>query len=316
EDAERLAVVDQMARCAEMCAEHAEAVTLLRELADGYRASAAQDSLAGVQRRLALAHELLGRWDAALAAREAAAVAFATAGRPAEAAVERLAAASHLRSAASFAAALDTLVAARSDADAAGRADLLLRIDGLHGNVLARMGRTPERITAVLFVAGHWDRALEVCADAAGAEGALAHARAVGTGIGGLIHAFRGSAATARRELLAATSLAARIELTPMELLSAWGLCVLDDAAGGQAEAAARARRILVRWEETGERHYSIAILQWSSTLLAESGDPAGARACAAALARIAEATAQPEALGALAHALGETAHLDGQPGA
>jgi tetratricopeptide (TPR) repeat protein len=363
EDAERLAVVDQLARCAEMCAEHAEAVTLLRELADGYRASAAQDNLGGVQRRLALAHELLGQWDAALAAREAAAVAFATAGRPAEAAVERLAAASHLRSAASFAAALDTLVAARSDADAAGRADLLLRIDGLHGNVLARMGRTREGIaavraaldaalaqaltgpaaelhqrladslehageyhtaiatyaagyefcqahgeqaagqlcracvTAVLFVAGHWDRALEVCADAAGAEGALAHARAVGTGIGGLIHAFRGSAATARRELLAATSLAARIELTPMELLSAWGLCVLDDAAGGQAEAAARARRILARWEETGERHYSIAILQWSSTLFAESGDPAGARACAAALARIAEATAQPEAL-------------------
>ncbi len=382
EDAERLAVVDQLARCAEMCAEHAEAVTLLRELADGYRASAAQDNLGGVQRRLALAHELLGQWDAALAAREAAAVAFAAAGRPAAAAVERLAAASHLRSAASFAAALDTLVAARSDADAAGRADLLLRIDGLHGNVLARMGRTREGIaavraaldaalaqaltgpaaelhqrladslehageyhtaiatyaagyefcqahgeqasgqlcracvTAVLFVAGHWDRALEVCADAAGAEGALAHARAVGTGIGGLIHAFRGSAATARRELLAATSLAARIELTPMELLSAWGLCVLDDAAGGQAEAAARARRILARWEETGERHYSIAILQWSSTLFAESGDPAGARACAAALARIAEATAQPEALAALAHALGETAHLDGQPGA
>ncbi|HEY7360913.1 MAG TPA: AAA family ATPase, partial [Streptosporangiaceae bacterium] len=41
EDAERLAVVDQLARCAEMCAEHAEAVTLLRELADGYRGSAA-----------------------------------------------------------------------------------------------------------------------------------------------------------------------------------------------------------------------------------------------------------------------------------
>jgi len=137
----------------------------------------------------------------------------------------------------------------------------------------------------------------------------------VGTGIGGLIHAFRGSAATARRELLAATSLATRIELTAMELLSSWGLCVLDDGAGGQAQAAARARRILARWEETGERHYTIAILQWSSTLFAESGDPAGTRACAAALARIAEATAQPEALAALAHALGETAHLDGQHG-
>jgi DNA-binding CsgD family transcriptional regulator len=411
EDAERLAVVDQLARCAEMCAEHAEAVTLLRELADGYRGSAAhpraagdgaaqpgaaedraaedraaqdrtvQARLAGAQRRLALAHELLGQWDAALAAREAAAVAFAAAGQPAEAAVERLAAAAHLRSAASFAAALDTLAAARPDAEASGRADLLLRIDGLRGNVLARMGRVREGVatvraaldaalaqalagpaaelhqrladslehageyaaataayttgyefcqqhgeqaagqlcracvTAVLFVAGHWDRALEVCADAAGADGALPHARAVGNGIGGLIHAFRGSAGPARRELLAATSIATRIELTAMELLSAWGLCVLDDATGAAEAAVARARRILARWAESGERHYTIAILQWSSTLFAEAGDPAGARACAAALARIAEATAQPEALAALAHALGETAALDGQPG-
>ena len=409
EDAERLAVVDQLARCAEMCSEHAEAVTLLRELADGYRDAiqdraaqdraihdgaaqdralqdgaqdrAAQGRLGGAQRRLALAHELLGQWDAALAAREAAAVAFAVAGQPAEAAVERLAAAAHLRSAASFPAALDTLAAARPDAEASGRADLLLRIDGLRGNVLSRMGRTREGlaivraaleaalaqalagpaaelyqrladslehageygaasaaytagyefcqkhgeqtsgqlcracVTAVLFVAGHWDRALEVCADAAGADGALPHARAVGTGIGGLIHAFRGSAATARRDLLAATSLATRIELTAMELLSAWGLCVLDDAAGAPEAAVARARRILARWEESGERHYTIAIVQWLSTLFAEAGDPAGARACAAVLARIAEATAQPEALAALAHALGETAHLDGAPG-
>jgi DNA-binding NarL/FixJ family response regulator len=391
EDAERLVVVDQLARCAEMCAEHAEAVTLLRELADGYRAAAAQEHaaeagaaqgrLAYAQRRLALAHELLGQWDAALAAREAAAVAFAAAGQPAGAAVERLAAAAHLRSAASFPAALDTLAAARPDAEASGRADLLLRIDGLRGNVLSRMGRTREGlatvrasldaalaqalagpaaelyqrladslehageygaatatytagyefcqehgeqtagqlcracVTAVLFVAGHWDRALEVCADAAGADGAVPHARAVGTGIGGLIHAFRGSAAAARRELLAATSIATRIELTAMELLSAWGLCVLDDAAGAPEAAVARARRILARWEESGERHYTIAIAQWSSTLFAEAGDPAGARACAAVLARIAEATAQPEALAALAHALGETAHLDGAPG-
>ena len=385
EDAERLAVVDQLARCAEMCAEHAEAVTLLRELADGYRDDiqdrAAQERMAGAQRRLALAHELLGQWDAALAAREAAAVAFAAAGQSAEAAVERLAAAAHLRSAASFPAALDTLAAARPDAEASGRADLLLRIDGLRGNVLSRMGRTREGlatvrssldaalaqalagpaaelyqrladslehageygaatatytagyefcqehgeqtagqlcracVTGVLFVAGHWDRALEVCADAAGAEGAVPHARAVGTGIGGLIHAFRGSAATARRELLAATSIATRIELTAMELLSAWGLCVLDDAVGAPEAAVARARQILARWEESGERHYTIAIAQWSSTLFAEAGDAAGARACAAVLARIAEATAQPEALAALAHALGETAHLDGAPG-
>src|SRR5262249_26400153 len=188
----------------EMCAEHAEAVTLLRELTDGYRGSAAQPRtaeddaaqghadqdraaqpraaeddaardradqdradqdraareraaqdravqgrLGGAQRRLALAHELLGQWDAALAVREAAAVAFAAAGQPAEAAVERLAAAAQLRSAASCPAALDTLAAARPDAEASGRADLVLRIDGLRGNVLSRMGRVREGVATV-----------------------------------------------------------------------------------------------------------------------------------------------------------------------
>src|SRR5207248_810639 len=112
-------------------------------LADGHAPPAL---IAG---HLLAARDLAAARAALIAAAEAAAVAFATAGRPAEAAVERLAAASHLRSAASFAAALDTLVAARSDADAAGRADLLLRIDGLYGNVLARMGRAREGIAAV-----------------------------------------------------------------------------------------------------------------------------------------------------------------------
>src|SRR5262249_9672705 len=102
---------------------------------------------------------------------------------------------------------------------------------------------------------------------------------------------------------------------TAMELLSAWGLCVLDDATGAAEAAVARARRILARWEESGERHYAIAILQWSSTLFAEAGDPAGARACAAALARIAEATAQPGAPAARARAGGDPAPPAAQPG-
>ena len=36
----------------------------------------------------------------------------------------------------------------------------------------------------------------------------------------------------ARALLLASRSIATRIELAAMELLSGWGLCVLDDAAG------------------------------------------------------------------------------------
>jgi DNA-binding CsgD family transcriptional regulator len=379
-DATRLAVVDRLAHCAEMCADHAECVALLRELEAGHRRSGARRELALTSRRLARSYEMLGQWDAALASRESAARRFSAAGNPAEAATERLLAAAHLRSAGSFTAAIAAVKAARADAETAGRPDLLLRAEGLRGNVLARMGHGEEGVaavraaleqalaralpgpaaelhqrladslehagdyrgaagayaaghefcqahgeetagqlcracvTAVLFAAGRWDRALEVCDDVTGSGQALVHAVAVGTGIRGLIHAFRGSPGRARRDLLAAVSLATRIELAAMELISAWGLCVADDQAGAVEECRARAARLLARWEDTEEAHYTVPILQWLATFFARAGDAAGARSCAAALSRIAGATGAPEALAALAHALGETAWLDGAP--
>jgi DNA-binding NarL/FixJ family response regulator len=55
-----------------------------------------------------------------------------------------------------------------------------------------------------------------------------------------------------------------------------------------------------------------ISLLRWATTFFAESGDAAGARSCAAALARVAEDVGHNEAMSALSHALGETALLDG----
>src|SRR5262249_11593778 len=95
DDDGRLAVVGRLARCAEMCSEYAEAVTLLRELADGHERRGEAAALAVAQRRLALVHELRGHWEAALTAREAAAVAFTAAGLRAEAAVDPPARARH-----------------------------------------------------------------------------------------------------------------------------------------------------------------------------------------------------------------------------
>jgi len=98
-----------------------------------------------------------------------------------------------------------------------------------------------------------------------------------------------------------------------MELISSWGLCVLADAAGAPGDAADRGRQILTRLARTQERHYSVPILQWLATFFTAQDLAADASACAAALAEIAEATAQPEAIAALAHARGETL-LAGQP--
>ncbi len=376
QDDSRLAVIDRLARCAEMCSEYADAVMLLRELADGHERRGDSRALASAYRRLALAHELRGQWESALAAREAAAVAFSAAGIPAEAAIDRLAMAAHLRSAASFSAALATLSAAGADARASGRADLLLRIQGLRGNVLSRLGQPGEGIAAlrgaldqalaeslpdtaaelqqrladalehsgdyraataayaaayqycdahgadavgqlcracasvVLFARGEWDRTVSVCQDVL-ASPAAPHARAVGAGLLGLVHAMRGAARLARPHLLESNLTATRIELTAMELLSSWGLCVLDNAAGAHGEAADRARQILARLARTQERHYSVPILQWMATFFAEQDLATGTSACAAALSQIAENTAQPEAIAALAHARGETLLTD-----
>lgn len=375
---ERLAVVDSLAQCAELCGDHAESVVLLAELVEGSTDPAA---LAGAHRRLALGHELLGQWDRALAARESAAAAYTAAGRPAEAATERIAAATHLRSAASFHAALDVLDLARADAAAAGRADLAVRVEGQRGNVLARLGRGAEGVgvvraaldralaadltgpaaeiyqrladaiehtgdvrgatsayasayqfcdlhdqetagllcracvTAVLFSSGQWDRAADVCREVLDRSGP-AHPRAVAAGILGLVHAMRAQPGPARSWLLEARSIATRLELVPMELLAGWGLAVLDDQAGDGAAAADQARALLGRWQQTEEAHYTVPVLQWASTHLAEAGAAEDTHACAAALSTIARRTAQPEARAALAHALAEAALLDGDPAA
>jgi DNA-binding NarL/FixJ family response regulator len=157
---------------------------------------------------------------------------------------------------------------------------------------------------------GEWDRTAGVCEDVL-TSAAAPHARAVGAGLLGLVHAMRGAARLARPHLLDSHLTATRIELTAMELLSSWGLCVLDDAAGAHGAAADRARQILARLARTQERHYSVPILQWLATFFTEQALTADTSACAAALSQIAEATAQPEAIAALAHARGETLVAD-----
>ena len=356
--------------------EYADAVMLLRELADGHERRGDSHARASTCRRLALAHELRGQWESALTAREAAAVAFVAAGIPAEAAIDRLAMAAHLRAAASFSAALATLSAASADAQASGRTDLLLRIQGLRGNVLSRQGQPRDGIAALRSGAGSSTRrvapghpaelqqrladALEHSGELPGRDSRVCRglpvlrrtrSRCRRAAVPGLCQrgpvrpgrmgphgrrlpgrarvGGRAARASGRRRparpgarhagsgqagpphLLESNLTATRIELTAMELLSSWGLCVLEDAAGAHGDAADRARQILARLARTQERHYSVPILQWTATFFTEQDLTTDTSACAAALSQIAEATAQPEAIAALAHARGETLLAD-----
>jgi DNA-binding CsgD family transcriptional regulator/tetratricopeptide (TPR) repeat protein len=373
DSAGRLQAIDQLARCAEMCSEYADAVALLRELADGHEHRGDLLAVAATHRRLALAHELRGHWESVLAARETAAKAYAQAGRSDEAAVDRIAVAAHLRSAASYSAALATLSVVSANARAGGRADLQLRAEGLRGNVLSRLGNSGEGIvavraaleealkaelpdtaaelqqrladslehsgdydaatkaysaayqycdahgkdamgqlcracaTAVLFSRGQWDLAIAACEDVLSSAEALPHSRAVASCILGLVHAQRGKTRRARPHLLEASVVSARIELTAVELLSAWGLAIIEEQACAYGAAAERAHQLLDRRKRTQERHYCVPALQWAATFFGSHGRPADAHACAAILSEISATTAQPEAIASLAHAFGET---------
>jgi len=160
---------------------------------------------------------------------------------------------------------------------------------------------------AVLFCRGEWDLAVAVCEEVLAERDAAVQPAAVSACILGLIRALRGAAAEARLPLAEASATSARIELVAVQLLSAWGLAVLESQTGAVAAATDRLRQALTLLARTQERHYCIPMLQWAATFFAGHGLTDDARACAAALSAICEATAQPEATATLAHALGES---------
>jgi DNA-binding CsgD family transcriptional regulator len=162
--------------------------------------------------------------------------------------------------------------------------------------------------TVVMFHSGRWKQAVRVCHAVAGNPTAQPHPRSVATGVLGLVHAMRGQAEAARAALLESHSIATRIGLVPMELLSSWGLALVEDVVGNPGAAVEEYRRILQRWSGTEERHYCVPILHFAAAHFAASSAPAELNAATEALTRIAEATGQPEARSALAYALGEAA--------
>jgi ATP/maltotriose-dependent transcriptional regulator MalT len=134
----------------------------------------------------------------------------------------------------------------------------------------------------------------------------------VANGMLGSLYALRGQPRMAQPLLVEAVALARRIELAALELLAVWGLAQVAELNGGYATATEQCHTILSRWEQIEDCHYAVPPLRWAASYFAQTHAATDVRACANALARIASASGQPEALSALAHALGECALLDG----
>lgn len=167
-------------------------------------------------------------------------------------------------------------------------------------------------LTPALRHTGQWDRVLEVGREVLATGGAPEVARMVAGGEVGLVLANRGNTAEARRLLGRAAAFSRAYELFGLDIETSWGLARADELDGFHDSASTRLRELCARCLAREERHYSVAALRWASSYFCRHGMHGELGACTDALARMAAVTGTPEAVGALAHALGETALLEG----
>jgi DNA-binding NarL/FixJ family response regulator len=134
----------------------------------------------------------------------------------------------------------------------------------------------------------------------------------VAEGLIGAIHAFQGKLSSARRLLTASRAVSSSVHHYNMYVDSTTGLAILAAAEGLDDEAAKHCRELLARWEEGEDHHYAVWGMRWAASHFAQRGQRDAAGTCTEALSRMASAAGHPDALAALAQALGELALLEG----
>jgi DNA-binding NarL/FixJ family response regulator len=166
-------------------------------------------------------------------------------------------------------------------------------------------------VTCMVYVLrerGEWSRALAMGRELI-ADGTAVW---VAEGLIGAIYGLQGKLSSARRLLSSSFAVSSQLGHYNMSVDGITGLARIAAAEGADDEAADRCRSLLARWEGSEDHHYAIKGLRWGASFFARRGDLAGAHACAEALTRIASGTGHPDALAALAHAIGETALANG----
>jgi DNA-binding NarL/FixJ family response regulator len=164
----------------------------------------------------------------------------------------------------------------------------------------------------VLRELGDWDRSAELSRDLM-IPGAKPDTTVVADGILGSILAFRGDPGAGRPLMEKCFETATRLDVVSMTVDSAAALAWTDEQAGEIEAARERCRFLLERWSRSEDHHYAVWGLRFAASFFARQASPADARACADALSRIAGETGHPDALAALAHALGEIALAEGE---
>jgi DNA-binding NarL/FixJ family response regulator/CheY-like chemotaxis protein len=161
----------------------------------------------------------------------------------------------------------------------------------------------------VLRERGEWPRAEALSRELIDAETAVW----VAEGLIGAIHAFQGKLASARRLLTPSRATATAVGHYNMFIDTTTSLAIVAAAEGLDDEAALHCRELLARWEQSEDHHYAVWGMRWAAAYLAGRDDRDGLAACTEALSRMAADGGHPDALAALAQALGELALLEGE---
>jgi DNA-binding NarL/FixJ family response regulator len=165
----------------------------------------------------------------------------------------------------------------------------------------------------VLVRSGEWDQANQTARRMLDSPACVPPVRSAALGFIGLVHVFRGELRKGAPMLVESLAIARRIDHALAEMTARWGLAMHDFAAGDAAGAGERCVAILERYRRIDERHAAIPVLRWSASCFAQVRDHARLRACGDFLGEAAARFGSPEALSALAHALGEMALLEGE---
>ncbi len=166
-------------------------------------------------------------------------------------------------------------------------------------------------VTCMIYVLrerGEWPEALRLGNDLISAGTAVW----VAEGLIGVIHGLQGKLSSARRLTSSSLATATRLGHFNMFVDTTAGLARVAAAEGAGDEAAERCRSLLARWEQSEDHHYAVKGLRFGAGFFARRQDRGGAHACAMALSQISSETGHPDALAALAYAIGETALSDG----
>jgi DNA-binding NarL/FixJ family response regulator len=167
-------------------------------------------------------------------------------------------------------------------------------------------------VTCLVYVLrerGEWSRAEELGRDLIENDTAVW----VAEGLIGAIHAFQGKLTSARRLLTASRAVSSSVGHYNMYVDSTTGLAIVAAAEGLDDEAGRCCRELLARWECSEDHHYAVWGMRWAVAYLAGRDDREGLGACTEALGRMAADGGHPDALAALAQALGELALLEGE---